>query len=440
MTVHRSIDLTATAVLELALRVGEVLLSSGTSAQDTVAYVHAVTRAYGLATVEVDVTFTSITASAHRGPSQLPVSSMRVVRYRSLDHTRLAGVDRLVLAIERGELDPARADAELDRITNAPHPYPRWVATLGWAGMAASVALLLGGGPLVLIVAFFSTVAIDRSNRMLNRYGLPFFFQQVVGGFIATMPATALFAARGIVGIDVAPSQVVAAGVVVLLSGLSLVGSVQDAINGALVTGSARLAEVLLLTAGIVVGLALALQFSAALGVELPALDGTSPSLARLPLQLVAAALTSAFFALASYAERRALLAAAAAGAVGWAVYGPLTQTGLGPVLASAFAATIVGLAGALFSRRFRIPPLVVAISGIAPLLPALRLYRGLYELINDDALVSGLGGLGGAIAVAGALAAGVVLGEWLAAPVRTGYGLVRRRRPARPRRGDTLG
>lgn len=420
-------DAIVTEVLDLALRVGEVLLSSGTSVMDTTGYVLAVTGAYGLPRCEVDITFTSLTISAHRGLSRPPVNTLRVVNYRSLDYTRLAEVDRLVVAAQRGELTAAQAHTELDRITSAAHPYPRWLATVAWAGMAASVAVLLGGGALVIAVAFVATVAIDRTNRLLNRVGLPFFFQQVAGGFIATMPAVALYAAQGELGISVRPAQVVAAGIVVLLSGLSLVGSVQDAITGALVTGTARFAEVLVLTAGIIVGLALALQLATGLGVVLPALTQTTTVLADLPVQVLGAAGTSAFFALASYAERRALLAAAAAGAGGWLVYGLLTQAGSGPALASAAAATLVGVAGGVVSRRTRIPPLVVTVSGIAPLLPALAVYRGLYGLTNDQ-LLPGFGELAGALAVAGALAAGVVLGEWVARPVRTGLGRLERR------------
>lgn len=427
-------DAYVTEVLDLALRIGEVLLSSGTAAMDTTGYILAVTGAYGLPRCEVDITFTSISISAPRGLSRPPVNTMRVVRYRSLDYTRLAAVDRLVAQARSGQLDRSEAHVALDRITNAQHPYPRWLATLAWAGMAGSVAALLGGGLLVVVVAFLATMAIDRTNRLLNRAGLPFFFQQVAGGFIATMPAVGLFAAQGLLNVEVRPAQVVAAGVVVLLSGLSLVGSVQDAITGALVTGAARFAEVLLLTAGIIVGLGLALRTAQGLGVVLPPLGENTATLSELPVQVLGAAGTAAFFALASYAERRALVAAAVAGAVGWLAFGLLTQAGTGAVLASGAAALLVGLVGGVVSRRTRIPPLVITVSGIAPLLPALALYRGLYALTNDS-LLTGISELGSAIGAAGALAAGVVLGEWSSRPVRSGLGRLERRLslPAHP-------
>ena len=51
-------------------------------------------------------------------------------------------------------------------------------------------------------------------------------------------------------------SLVVAAGIVVLLAGMSLVSAAQDAINGFPVTAGARAFELVTLTIGIVVGIA----------------------------------------------------------------------------------------------------------------------------------------------------------------------------------------
>lgn len=82
---------------------------------------------------------------------------------------------------------------------------------MAWAAMAASVSVLLGGGFLVATVAFLTTMVIDRVNRVLNRFGLPFFFQQVVGGLIAAAPAATLYTFQDQLGISIRPSLVIAA-------------------------------------------------------------------------------------------------------------------------------------------------------------------------------------------------------------------------------------
>lgn len=418
------IDLTDDArvaeVLDLAVRSGEVLLASGTSVADTSTQIQFVAATYGLARCDVDVTFNSIRVSAYRGPSMPPATSMRIVHYRSLDFTRLAAVDKLTRQLRTEAIDPAIALAEISAITHSPHPYNRWIAGFGWSGMAASVAVLLNGGALVALVSFFTTAVIYLVNLRLNRIGLPFFFQQIVGGAIAAAPAGVLYALRDPLGLDLKPSLVIAAGVTVLLSGLSLVGSVQDAITGAPVTAVARFFEVLMLTGGIIAGVALSLRLASALGTPLP---DTTPqpvttSFSEIPVQMSAGAFTSLFFAIACYAERRALVVAGLSGAAGILVYFSTLGASVGPVLATAVAATVVGFVGGLLARRALTPPQVIAVAGITPLLPGLSLYRGLYALLNDELLV-GISAMLSAFGIGVALAAGVTLGEWGARTLR---------------------
>ncbi|WTL59886.1 threonine/serine exporter family protein [Nocardia sp. NBC_01499] len=416
------IDLTDDAavaeVLDLAVRVGEVVLASGTGVIDTTTQVRFIAATYGLVRCDVDVTYDSIRIWTDRGPRLPPASSMRIVRYRSLDFTRLAAVDRLTRRIRNEVVAPEDARTALDAITTAPHPYHRWTATFGWSLLAAAIAALLGGGIVVAAVSFATTLAIDRSNRVLNRYGLPFFFQHMVGGLIAATPAVVLATLAGPLGIDVDPSLIIAAGITVLLSGLQLVGAVQDGITGAPITATARMLEVMIMTGGIIAGIAIALRIGWSLDATVPPFLLNTRDITDLPVKIVAGAVAALAFALACYAEKRALAAAALSGAAGTICYLMVQQSGFGPVLSSGVAATVIGMAGGLMARRALTPPLVVAVAGITPLLPGLKLYRGLNALLNDQ-LVIGANQLLAAFGVGCALAAGVTLGEWFDRTVR---------------------
>ena len=143
------------------------------------------------------------------------------------------------------EIALTAAEAALVKAVGARHPYPRWLATVGWAGLAAAVALLLGGGPMIWFTAFVVTALIDRIGRLLSRWGVPSFFLQMVGGFVATFSTLGLLAA-GALPPSTDPSLVVAASITVLLSGLSLMGAVQDAISGHPVTAAGRAVEIAL--------------------------------------------------------------------------------------------------------------------------------------------------------------------------------------------------
>ncbi len=407
-----------TEVLDLAAKIGSALLDAGTGAIDTRHQVEFVAGIYGLEDVDVDVTFNTVLICARRGRTLPPVTASRTVYYRSLDFTRLAQIDRLVRKIRRTSIAPVTAHAIVDEIIAAPHPYPRWVSTIAWGLMALGVGIYLGGTWVVWLTAFATTVPVIVVNRQLNRIGTPPFFQQMTGGFLAGLPAAVLYPILKGTNIGFFPPQIIAAGIIVLLSGLTLVGAVQDAITGAPITATARVTEVLVMTAGIMVGVALSIRFVELFDAHLPPLTTASPfAPADVPSRIIGGGIAAFAFALASYAERRALPAAFIAGALGSGVTAALFLTDLGPIFSYAVAATLVGLAGGLAARRSLTPPLVIAVAGITPLLPGLTIYRGMYGLM------SGGGSAGGremvaALAIGCALAAGVTLGEFIARSV----------------------
>ncbi|WP_285642921.1 threonine/serine exporter family protein [Lentzea sp. NBRC 102530] len=413
-------DTTVHLVLDLALKIGEVQMASGAGAADVTATILSVTESYGLPHTEVDVIYTSISVSCHRGTEALPITSIRVVRQRGLDYTRLADVEQLVRNLPPIE----EAHARLEDITNAAHPYPRWVATVAWGGMAAAVAFLVGGGVVLALTAAGISAVVDRVGRLLNRRNLPFFFQQLVGGALGTGAALAIYS-TGL--LPVRPSLLVAVGIVVLLSGLALVSTVQDAISGYNVTAAGRTVETVLLSAGLIVGVALAIRAAVHFGLEIKLSEPLPALISAVPMQFAAGAATSAFFALACYARPRALVAAAVSGAIGTAAYGLMTSLGLDALLASAVAAAITGFGGATMTRRLRIPTLVVVQAGVVPLLPGWTTYRGLFQLTAEGD-TAGLSTLVFASGIALALAGGVVFGEYLAQPVRTGLGRLERK------------
>ncbi|HWG95196.1 MAG TPA: threonine/serine exporter family protein, partial [Mycobacteriales bacterium] len=242
--------------LDLALRAGEVLLSCGAGAADVTATCVAIAEACGLARVECDITFTSISISWQPAVEDAPVTTMRLVRARALDYTRVTAVHNLVQDLVDGRLTRAQAEEELRAVVRARHPYRRPVVTGARASLAAAVAVLLGAGPVVTGAAFGATVVVDLVTTRMHRSGVPLFYQNVVGGLIATAAALLLVA----VGAGALPGLVVAGGVVLLLPGVTLVGAVQDAITGFYVTASARAFETFLLTAGIVSGIAVGLS------------------------------------------------------------------------------------------------------------------------------------------------------------------------------------
>jgi uncharacterized membrane protein YjjP (DUF1212 family) len=408
----------------VALRVAEALLSTGASAADVTATVLRLTHAYRLTSCHVDVTFTSVTVSYHRGEENDPMTVMRIVRVRSADYSRLEGLHTLVRDAAGGTLGVEPARARLDGLVAAPRPYRRWVVTLALACMAAAVAALLGGDWRMMALSAATTAVIDRVQRRLGQWGLPAFFSQAAGAAIPTLVAVGLIALRAATDTgtqSLQPSLVVASGIIVLLAGLSFVGAAQDAIDGYYVTAGARGFEVLLMTLGIVVGIAGVLDLARRSGVPLEIATATGLS-QSLVVQVVAATAVSGCFAVSAYARPRAVLVAAAAGGLAWVVLVVAGRLGLGVAVASALAAAVVGMLAQSTAERLRVPALAVSVSGIVPLLPGLMLYRAMFELVEPSVSdpVTGFTTLLDAAGIGLGLAAGVSLGTFAARPLRT--------------------
>ena len=336
-----------------------------------------------------------------------------------MDFSRLAAVDRLIARIRAGEVSSSDARDELDAIITAPHPYKRWVATLAWGALAFATAGTLGAGLLGCFVSALSAMTIDRVNRRLNRHGLPFFFQYAVGGAIATAPPLVLYWLSPKLGLHFEPTVAIAAGLVVLLAGLSLVGSVGDVITGAPVTAAGRFFELVMMTAATIAGVALVLHLANRFGAPFVAISADAPpALAEMPAasRSVRRALRRTPWPATPSGPLRSPRPSAARRAPSPSCW--RRALGLGAVVASFAAAVPIGLVGRLMERRNLAPPLVVSIAGIVPLLPGLALLHGIYAILNDQHAV-GFASVLGALAIGTALAAGVTLGEWSSWKVR---------------------
>lgn len=393
-------------ILYLALDAGEEVLAAGAGSADAAATMQAVALAAGLREVEVDVNFTSLAITWASDRDSQPWTRRRMVLQRTLDYTRLVRVHRLLGRLVRGEVTARSAAAEMESIRDLGYPYGRRTAEAGLAGLAGAVVLLLGGGPLGILLAGVITYAVLVVGRWTAVRGLPVFFGNGASAAIVTAVATAAYAA----GLPVRPSLVVAGGIVALLPSVAMLSAVQDALAGYVVTAAGRTVEVFVLLAGIASGVGLVLAVAVPLGVPLRAISA-EPAVAPLWMTLTGGALASALFLLSVYAPTRLLVPAAAIGTTSGLVFAGAAMLGLQPLYATAAAAVVAGTVAVVVAGRYDVPALVPAVAGFMPLLPGLALYRGMFRIVLGETAV-GIATVLGAIGVVTALASGVILGD----------------------------
>jgi len=408
---HDAREITATLIL--ALRIGELLLSSGAGASDVSAAMRNVAWACGLRNYTADVMFTQLTMSHQYSPDEPAVIQIRQVRYRDVDYGDLTDVDHLIRDLVGGHVDRAAATARLNRIISSGHARPRWAATAAFGVMGGGVGAVLGGDWLVVAVAAGAAVLVDLLQRQMGRRRLPTFYQQVAGGLLATLIAVGLAATHA----DVSSSLVISTSIVMLLSGVNFLGAIQDALTGFPVTAGARILEAFLATAGIVAGVSGGLKIAEVLGVQLGRLNPGAYSVADTPVMVLGGAVAAAAYSYAAYAPQRSLLPIAGVAAVSVGVYAAVYHRGFGIAWASALAALLIGLLGYPVAARTRIPTLVVVAASITPFLPGLSIYRGLTLLATDSS--KALLAMVTAATIAIALSSGAILGEYVAQPIR---------------------
>lgn len=238
------------------------------------------------------------------------------------------------------------------------------------------------------------------------------FYQQAAGGFLATL--VAVFAAA--MGADADPSLVVSAGIIILLAGIGLMGAMADALTGFPVTASARLLEAVLATIGVIAGVAAGLTLADLVGTDLGHVEPGATGLTQGSAMTVGASLAAAAFGFACNAPVRTAVAAGLVAGIAQALFRSVEGLSLAETWAATAAAVAIGMISHGVAGRLRAPPLVLIVPAIVPLLPGLSIYRGLALLAEGE---DGVLQLAAAGATAIALAAGVVLGQYLVQPIR---------------------
>ncbi|MFJ9541841.1 threonine/serine exporter ThrE family protein [Streptomyces sp. NPDC101225] len=396
-------------VLDLTLRIGELLLAGGEGAEDVEAAMFAVCRSYGLDRCEPNVTFTLLSISYQPSLVEDPVTASRTVRRRAVDYTRLAAVFQLVFDLSDAEhhLSLEEAYRRLAEIRRNRHPYPGWVLTGASGLLAGAASVLVGGGPFVFLAAALGAMLGDRLAWLCAGRGLPEFYQFTV----AAMPPAALGVALTVAHVDVKASAVITGGLFALLPGRALVAGVQDGLTGFYITASARLLEVMYLFVGIVTGVLVVLYFGVNLGAKLNP-DAALGNSTQPVVQICASMLLSLTFAVLLQQERATVLWVTLNGGVAWVVYGALHYPGgLSPVASTAVAAGLVGLFGQLLSRYRFASALPYTTAAIGPLLPGSATYFGLLAIAQNE-VDKGLVALATAVSLAMAIAIGVNLGS----------------------------
>ncbi len=398
-------------ILRLALRVAASMLASGAQTEDAEAAIGSLTKGLGLHGVQASVTFSTVAVS-HAAPGQPPITLLYMVRDREADFSHLADLSNLARAIGRGELDLAAAEADLATLAAGPSTYGPLVA-FSAAGLSAMGATVMFGGSLVdgaatLLIA----LAVQPALAALDRSTLPPFFRVAFGAAASALAVAVLVGA----GLPINGGLVLTGSLLRFLPGYALVSGFRDLIDQSIVSGTARLAEALLLGAGVAGGVALGLAIAATADVRLSIVaEGATEW--GLVVSTLASLLAVGAFAVRLGVPRRSVAPAAIIGAVGWLLYLSVTPPSgsVDPGIATLVAAVLLGMVGRVMARHFDAPAALWVVPAVLPLLPGLQIVTAM--LASTD--TARAAGLVGAAVTAFVIGTGVASGDIVVTAIR---------------------
>ncbi len=409
--------LEARTTLDFALKLGETMFSFGAASLDVETSIIVATQAYGILETEVDLTNQSISLNyapdSSRG--EAPFTLQRVVRSSSVNFEGLVAVHRLVEEIAAGKVDRAEAQRRLVEIRHQPKPFPAVFEILFSGVFVACFVPFIGGTWTGAALGMVSTWLVFWLKLQADKARFPEIFSTMFGAITATVIALMAYA----LDLPVNPALVIAGGIMMLLPTARFVTAVQDAIHGFPVTAAGRFLSALLVFAGVMAGIMIAVGIGDLVGFE--QLDLAEAGTLSYPPLLLLGLVMAAGMADAVVEQSRwpQILACGLVSGAGFGAYLAAQQIGVSDRLVPAVAAAAVGFLGRLVAQRLAAPALVIVLPSMLFLLPGLTMFRSVYGFtVETGATLLGVEGLFNAAVIVVAIAAGVAFGNTLAKPI----------------------
>lgn len=398
-------------VLRVAMRTGVAMLMSGAQTDEVEVAIPQVAAAFGVVGVQASVTFSTISVSYDARGLDHPTTLLHLVRERTSDFARLAGAATIVRRVRAAELDLDGAEAALDELERGQSAYGRLVNFVAPGVSAAGSTIVFGGNVLDGLSTFAIALVVQPTLVALDRSTLPPFFRFVFGAFASTVLVALLVG----LGLPIVGGLVLTGSLLRFLPGYALVSGFRDLVGQSVLSGTARLAEALLIGSGVAAGTAAGLGLAGYFNVRLT-LVTVGPTDWGLVVAAVAAFVAVGAFAVRLGVPRGYVASAALLGAVAWISFIALAEIGIVDRFAAILGASIaIGVVGRLLAQRFHAPAALWIVPAVLPLLPGLQIVQAM--LANTDA--ARIGGLLSAAGTAFLIGTGVASGDIIVSTIR---------------------
>ena len=398
---------------DAVLRLGAMIMAAGTGGYRVIRAMKRAARALGFDRVEAVISVNNITCSFHKGELFRTIVVNR--DNPAVDASRIEALENL--SHHMGSSYTAEElHRELDQIEQrVGKRWPVWVQALA-AGLACSGFAVLNHYPFLEAVVVALAAAVGQivrhscARRHLNQLGTT-----AMAAVVASLMY--LFMAKGLAMVGIIDSPTFTTGyvasVLFLIPGFPLFSSLLDLSRFDLFSGLSRLCYA---TTVICTATMAATAVSLITGLQPLPPDPATPNLLWYLEATGATIVGIAGFAILFNSSRRMVITATLIGTVANMVRLVCAEAGLQPQFAAFIGALVVGLLGALLTKRISIPRITITVPASVVMIPGTAIYRTVYYLNSGD-IDSGVGTAASASLSIIAIGAGLVMARMLTDP-----------------------
>jgi uncharacterized membrane protein YjjP (DUF1212 family) len=372
--------------VDVLLRFGAAMLRSGDTVTRTRMWAEVVARKLGCDALSISLSSDAITASVRRAGAS--TTGMREIGPSGTNAWRIGELEALArtLGPEPAPRDIAARIAAIEA-TPPRHAGALIVAALGLA--SGAFAFLNGAGAPEMIAAalggaFGQWLRSWLHRRAFNPYGTAAACAVAASGAYVAAAALAGHAGFGFAQYPVG----VIASVLFLVPGFPLISALFDLLQTQTLAAVSRFAFGAMILAAVALGLSIVIALA---GIDLsrpPPLALAYPL--ALSLRAVASFIAGGAFALLFNCTAPIALACGLVALVANDLRLVLIDAGMMPAPAAYLAALAIGLVAMLASRRFRVPPMALAVAPIVIMVPGRAAFEAIV-LLNHGQMVEAL-------------------------------------------------
>jgi uncharacterized membrane protein YjjP (DUF1212 family) len=373
-------------VLELASDAGHILLENGAEISRVEETMKRIAEHYGEDREHFFVLSNGIftTGQSYANVDFIPIKGARL--------DKVVEVNQLSREITAGRHSLEEARARLEQIRCLPEK-PLWERILGGMLGSAAFCAIFGGSfmdcaaALVAGTVTYVTLALLCAPRMSKALG------NICSGAVGTLLCI-LFHQWGF---GHSLGNMIIGTLIPLIPGAAFTNGLRDIADEDYLAGVTRLLDALLVFLSIAIGVCVTFLIHSFIAGGMIQLNGTltDPVTALFPIQLAAAFLGTAAFAVLFGVPRKYYIPAGVVGMVGWAAYLLVVRfTPLSLVGGTLVASTIVAFLSRFFAVNLKCPGTVFLVCGEFPLIPGAGVFWSSYYVVSNhlgESLAAGL-------------------------------------------------